>query len=176
MSTLTCDQVDELLDLYVSDACSPGERQAVEEHLAACPACPANLDRARQLRGLLDLHYQMPDRLARLQRRLRHEPLGRRLGQAVVRRFAALAALLLLTLGLAGWLLPTQPDVLPGLGLTASLTPRDSKLEMVAPKLMRNPAGHPLPQVDDLDVRLTLSNAGPRPSAWTWPMPCCVSP
>src|SRR5205085_1560015 len=106
MNSLTCAQADEMLELSLVGACKADERRALEDHLDACPACSANFDKARQLVGLLDLHYQMPYRLARLKQRLRQEQKARRHpGHMMVRQFAALAALLLVTLGLSGLLL-----------------------------------------------------------------------
>jgi len=165
MNTLTCAQADLLLELSLSGACKPDEKRALEDHLDACPACSANLDKARQLVGLLDLHYQMPDRLARLKRRLRQEPLARRHpGRMMVRQFAALAALLLVTLGLSGLLMPWQADVLPGLQVMASVDlsgmkrGKEPEAAFVRDPLLR--MAHP---VTEIEPGLSVTNTTRRP-------------
>lgn len=166
MTPLTCAQVDALLELYSAGACEPEERRVVEDHLASCPACSASLDKANHLVGLLDLHYQIPNRLSRLQQRLRQEPAGRHQpGRVVVRRFMALAALLLVTLGLCSLLLPWGQDVSPGLQLTASLDLAALKREALHPLPMAdNPAAHFAQRlITALDLRLSLANTGARP-------------
>lgn len=40
---LSCEIIQDLLPLYVDNACSPDSRKAVEEHLAQCSACSRNL-------------------------------------------------------------------------------------------------------------------------------------
>ncbi len=40
---LTCEMLRDLLPLYRDGVCSPDSRRAVEEHLADCPACQAEL-------------------------------------------------------------------------------------------------------------------------------------
>lgn len=40
---LSCEIIQDLLPLYVDNACSPQSREAVEEHLNQCPACSRNL-------------------------------------------------------------------------------------------------------------------------------------
>ena len=46
---LTCNMMDDLLPLYIEDACSEDSRLAVEEHLAECSACRSKLQRMQQL-------------------------------------------------------------------------------------------------------------------------------
>ena len=73
MTALTCEQMDEILDLYAVDECDPSSQDAVQAHLDDCPRCRHELDRARSLSGLLDLHFRQDEGLARLEERLRHE-------------------------------------------------------------------------------------------------------
>lgn len=40
---LSCEIIQDLLPLYVDNACSPDSRKAVEAHLNQCPACNRNL-------------------------------------------------------------------------------------------------------------------------------------
>jgi anti-sigma factor RsiW len=53
MSDQTHQQVMELLGAYAMDAVSEDEARAVEEHLAGCPTCRAEVDEHRQTTGLL---------------------------------------------------------------------------------------------------------------------------
>ncbi len=45
---LTCNMMDDLLPLYIEEACSEDSRLAVEEHLAECSACRSKLQRMQQ--------------------------------------------------------------------------------------------------------------------------------
>lgn len=45
---LSCEIVQDLILLYVDDACSAGSRKAVEDHLAQCPACRQYLQAIQQ--------------------------------------------------------------------------------------------------------------------------------
>jgi len=51
---VTCSDTSVALGAYVLGALEPAERQQVEEHLRACPACAAELEGFRSLPGLLD--------------------------------------------------------------------------------------------------------------------------
>jgi hypothetical protein len=109
MKTLTCAEVEELLDLFAADECDPLTGQAIRAHDASCPRCTARLAQAREFAGLLDLQYRHDDALARLQARIQREVDSRpRLLRfpAPLRRFASLAALVLVTFGLGLWLAP----------------------------------------------------------------------
>jgi serpin B len=109
MTLPTCQDVAPLLELYAAGECEPAESARVESHLGACPACTRSVAQLRDVVGLLDLEFRMPDRLADLGERLaeveqeRQRP--RRSRQRVLLRVhraaLALAALLLVTLGLS---------------------------------------------------------------------------
>ena len=43
-----CKITEDLLPLYVENACNPGSREYVEEHIATCPACKALLDSMKE--------------------------------------------------------------------------------------------------------------------------------
>jgi hypothetical protein len=106
MSVLNCSEVEEQIELYALHECDAATGEAVAGHLARCRSCARAYQEARQLLGLLDLHLRQDKALARLKHRLVAE--GRRgmvlrLGRPGVRSALALAALLLLTLGLS-WL------------------------------------------------------------------------
>ena len=73
MTPLTCSEVEARLDLHAAGEGDETERAALERHLASCPKCRQAHHDARQLLALLDLQFQEPDRLARLQRRLDRE-------------------------------------------------------------------------------------------------------
>jgi ferric-dicitrate binding protein FerR (iron transport regulator) len=102
MSPLTCDEVEAQIDLYAAGEGDAAERAAIQMHLTRCPACTRTYREAQQLAGLLDLHFQEPERLRRLHARL-DGPERRVLRlprvPAAPRRAAALAALILLTVG-----------------------------------------------------------------------------
>jgi hypothetical protein len=105
MSSLTCNQAEELLDLYAADECDPQTAAAVERHLADCPACATAHRESRRVLALLDLHAQAPAGLARLNKRIDQE--DRRLRQPrralpFVGLLTAAAALVLFTFGLTG--------------------------------------------------------------------------
>lgn len=123
MSPLTCPDVEARLDLYAADECDPAEAEAIRRHLTACPRCATACEEARQFVGLLDLRLQEPERLRRLEARIdtEAEPSRRVLRfPSGLRRVAALAAMLLLNVALAGWLTPGLTLVEEG-GLVVAL-------------------------------------------------------
>jgi hypothetical protein len=136
MSPLSCPDVESRLDLYAADECDAPETEAIRRHLAGCPRCAAACDEARQFLGLLDLRLQEPERLRRLEDRLAAEAEPRRRVlrfPATLRRVAALAALLLLTVGPVGWLTPgLQLAEGSGLALALHEPPARGGLEAMA--------------------------------------------
>jgi hypothetical protein len=118
---LTCEQVEDQLDLYAAKECDLPTRVAIDAHVARCPACAAGLEVSRQLLGLLDLRADEPARLERLREKIDAEaaPLVvlpfRAKRPARVLRFArplaSLAAGLLVYVGLFGL---TGPPSLTG--------------------------------------------------------------
>jgi hypothetical protein len=133
MTPLTCSEVEARLDLHAAGEGDEAERAALEQHLANCPRCRRADHDARQLLALLDLQFQEPDRLARLQHRLAQEERRKHTAPRILRfsrPLASLAALLLLAVGLVG-----LPPVRPG-GMSEADNPRlaDSRMmEKVAP-------------------------------------------
>jgi hypothetical protein len=103
MNALTCADVAGQLELYAAGECDPGTRTAVAAHLHDCPGCTHAAAEAADLLALLDLRAREEDQLARLRRRLSEAPLSRKptAARLVLRRIAALAALVLLGFGLA---------------------------------------------------------------------------
>jgi hypothetical protein len=104
MSVLTCPEVEELIDLHAAGACDAATDAAVRRHLAACPDCARARREVERLQGLLDIHYRAPEALERLRTRLDADDSGRRERARVLpllRRAASLAALVLLSVGLA---------------------------------------------------------------------------
>jgi hypothetical protein len=116
MTTITCAGVREQLELFALGECDARTQRAIDKHLADCPACAAELAEVRQLIDLVDLHEQAPDRLERLHDILADEARPReirRLRSRLVRfprQVAALAAALLLTLGLTRLAGPLAED------------------------------------------------------------------
>jgi ferric-dicitrate binding protein FerR (iron transport regulator) len=119
MSPLTCHEVEERIDLCAVGECDAAEQAAVQAHLAHCPACALAYREALQLAGALDLHFQGPERLQRLEDKLEAErrPRRRPLILPYPRRVAALAALVLLTFGLQFLAWPPRESSGPGMAL-----------------------------------------------------------
>jgi hypothetical protein len=117
MSVLTCPEMENLIDLHAAGACDAVTGARVRAHLAGCPDCARAHREAQQLQGMLDAHYRTPDALRRLHERLDAEASPRRRparGLPRAQRIAALAALVLLSVGLAWLMRPAGSDGLPG--------------------------------------------------------------
>lgn len=110
MTAARCEEVERQLELFALGEVDEPERSAVRAHLAHCPACSQSLDDARRLLGLLDLHFNEAERLARLRGRVDAATARPRRVLRFPRQLAALAALLLLTIALTGPMLPTAPQ------------------------------------------------------------------
>jgi hypothetical protein len=176
MSPLTCPDVEARLDLYAADECDPPESEAIRRHLAHCPRCATACEEARQLVGLLDLRLQEPERLGRLEARLAAEEAPRRRVlrfPVTARRAAALAAMLLLNVALAGWLAPGLRLADGDGGLVAALRADDMKSKAEAlfapdaqaaragPKATKEPERDQPPPA--IGLRLELRNTTDRP-------------
>jgi hypothetical protein len=96
---VNCQDFRTTLDAYTADALSGPVRAAVDTHLAACPACQAELDRTRGLVQLLR-GVQVPDPPAGLGARLARGA-ARRTRQGQHRRVTWLAATAMLVVGVA---------------------------------------------------------------------------
>jgi hypothetical protein len=133
---MNCNQVLEQLDLYAAGEADARTREAVQRHLRDCPDCAAAQAESDQLQALLDLHYQAPQRLKRLQTALAgptKEQQRRPIVIFFLRRAVALAATLFLTIGLAGWIKPlgTQDTSEQSGDLVLALRSTDSRFEAV---------------------------------------------
>jgi Putative zinc-finger len=123
MNTMTCAEVQEQLDLLAADECDPPSRLALESHMQNCPTCAANYEESRRLLSLLDLHMNEQG-IERLRQRIVQQARPpRRMVLPVVRRAVAVAALLLIAVGLAWWL-PNRRDE-PGPSFALLATPRN---------------------------------------------------
>src|ERR1700691_6046987 len=102
MNVLTCQQVEETLDLLAAGECERPTRRAVEQHLDGCPTCATKFADSQRLQGLLDLHWNEADQLRRLHERIDEAAHQTRRPRLLVgpwmQRGAALAALLLVTI------------------------------------------------------------------------------
>ncbi len=185
MNPLSCEQAALLLDLHAAGECAPADDRAVRAHLDTCAACRAELAEARRLLGLLDVHFHQDRALRRLAQVLAAERTPRQQRPVVlsfVQRFAAVAALVLVTFGLTVGLMPLLgPERWSPPQLNASLVPRRSaEMVRVAPgkraakdavtlhakslaelKKAVEAGRQPLPPRIDLD--LVLRNPGPAP-------------
>jgi hypothetical protein len=105
MNPLTCNEAEELLDLYAAGESDPATAAAVERHLTGCPVCAAAEQEARRVLALLDVRAQAPAGLERLKKRIDKEDRLMRQRRRVL-PFASLltaaAALVLFTVGLTG--------------------------------------------------------------------------
>jgi hypothetical protein len=132
MNPLSCAEVEEEIDLYALLECDPATGEAVAAHLAGCRSCARAYQESRRMLGLLDLHFGQERGLARLKARVAAEdrPLLR-IRPPAVRRMLALAALLLLTLGLTWLAEPGPPGAPPSGGgaLVARLIPRGAVVQ-----------------------------------------------
>jgi hypothetical protein len=140
MTPLSCAEVEEQIDLYALGECDPAAGAAVASHLANCRSCARAYQEARRMLGLLDLHLRQEKALARLKGHIAAEDWRTlRLRPPAVRRMFALAALLLLTFGLAWLAIPVPRGVSPSEGetLVAQLIPREAPDRVQAPGAMR---------------------------------------
>jgi hypothetical protein len=140
MKTLNCAEVEALVDLLAAGECDAAVGKAVRTHLAGCPACAARAARAREVVGLLDLHYRQDAALARLRAKVQREAAAPRLLRfpGVVQRWAGIAALVLVTFGLG---LSLAPAPRPGEGPGELLAVRGELEPPPAPPAVR---GHAL--------------------------------
>jgi len=117
MKPLTCSEVEAQIELLAAGECDEPTSSAIREHLAGCPLCAEAFRSAQQLLGLLDLRFQETERLERLQQRLAAEQVPVVQSKArklpFLRRAGALAAMLLVAVGLFLWLRP-GPSSGPG--------------------------------------------------------------
>jgi hypothetical protein len=145
MTPLTCAEVEERIDLYALRECDPHDAEAVAAHLAGCRSCARTYQEARLLLGLLDLDARQDEGLARLRGRIAAESWRvARTRSAAVRRVLALAALLLLTLGLTWWAEPGAPVAPPSEDeiLIARLAPHDAGVKAPAVEIAPAAARH----------------------------------
>jgi hypothetical protein len=110
MNALTCDQVQEEIELFAAEECDAPTRAAIEHHLAGCPACAEALDETQQMLGFLTLRLREPASLARLRQRISAEAKKQHRPAIFifVARAAAFAAVLMLTVGAYFWVSPAQ--------------------------------------------------------------------
>jgi hypothetical protein len=140
MKNPTCDDVVDLIDLYAADECDPAQQNAVRAHVDSCGDCQRALEESRRLMGLLDVHFRQEEALSRLAARLEAEArparrLERRL--RIVHRFAAVAAMLLVTFGLGVVLFPAGTSPRP-LSLQLSMTTLAAKPELAPPAMLES--------------------------------------
>jgi hypothetical protein len=115
MNAMTCEEVQEQLDLLAAGECDPPTKDALEQHLGVCPACSASYAQSQRLLGLLDLHWndQGVERLRqRIEQQARpaHQKSGsqtqfgnQRRVRPFIHRSVAVAALFLIAVGLMLW-------------------------------------------------------------------------
>src|SRR5438105_1219339 len=105
MNALTCEEVQQQLDLLAAGECDPTAREALEHHLQHCPTCAAGYAESQRLLGMVDLHWNQRG-LERLRQRIDQHALCHRklrLFTPFVRGAVAAAAMLLIAVGLIWW-------------------------------------------------------------------------
>ncbi len=123
MNAMTCEEVQEQLDLLAAGECDPPTKDALEQHLGACSACSASYAQSQRLFGLLDLHWndqgverlrqrieqqarpshQKPGSQAQLRNQSRIQFGNQRRVRPFIHRSVAVAALFLIAVGLMLW-------------------------------------------------------------------------
>jgi hypothetical protein len=151
MNVLTCQQVEEQLDLLAAGECDRATRRAVEQHLESCAACAASYAESQRLQGMLDLHWNEAEQRDRLRRRIdqadRQKEQPRILTLPWLRRASALAAMLLVTFGLA-LLMPQWNEDQPHIALTVAAAPMRTG-EMAPGKMEAKALVAPVRTVED---------------------------
>jgi Putative zinc-finger len=136
MNAITCQEVQEQLDLLAAGECDRPTQEALESHLQQCQACAATYAESRRVLGLLDLHLRQ-DGLERLQQRIEEEAQPRRKRRSftpLIGGFSLVAALILIAVGLIWWL-PKEGNDRKGAGPEFALLVRagQAKLEIAPP-------------------------------------------
>ena len=161
MHPMTCNDVEQQIELFASGECDAPTETAIRRHIIGCAHCAKTEMETRQFLDLLDMRLQEPDRLERLLDRIGIEskptpqtlPISRRDRAHSNRRWFALAASILLPIGIGIWLTPPaeQPDMAQSKPeLTVALLPDRSARghEKLAP---------PQPTIDKADVEMALT-------------------
>jgi len=107
---MTCQEIEELLDLLAAGECDPATREAMESHLRQCDTCAAKFAESQRVQGLLDVQLNQGG-LERLQQRISEHAQPRRQARLVgpfLRRAGLVAALVLIAIGLIWWI-PRDP-------------------------------------------------------------------
>jgi hypothetical protein len=114
MNAMTCAQVQDQLDLLAAGECEPSTRTEVESHLNGCLACSAKYRESQRLIGLLNIHCN--DRaierlLVRTSEISKKSEITQPRKPWILRKSSwfAMAALVLLAIGLVWWL-PNRND------------------------------------------------------------------
>src|SRR5262245_14004516 len=163
MTPMHCEQVDDLLPWYAAGECDPEPRASIEQHLAHCPRCRQGYAEMERLSALLDWHHRASAGLHALQERLRQERRReepRRVMLRFGRRFAGVAALFLLVLGLTTWMVPAREEI-PNITV-AFVSSTEHALPGFRAKAL--PAGQEALKVpQEMDLTLEVRNQGERP-------------
>jgi len=105
---MTCDLCRDRLDAYADSACSPEELASLEEHFRTCPSCAAEalsrLQMKRMTRAAATRYSPSPEFRLRIEKSIQPKPKSRWSFPWMPGLALAAVALLLLVLGLAGWM------------------------------------------------------------------------
>jgi hypothetical protein len=120
MTPWTCTEVENQIELYAAGESDEPARAAIGDHLRRCATCSRAYREAQQLLGLLDTRFQEEDRLSRLRALLEVEDQRLKFRRSPVlpflRKASALAAMLLVVVGLFQWLGGDRPGRPGGTG------------------------------------------------------------
>lgn len=167
MNPMTCNEVDEQIEMFAAGECDPPAASAIRRHLSGCARCIKAEMEARQFLDMMNLRLQEPDRLQRLLERIENldaapqadtletcptEPTSmprRRRTRSSRQIWFAIAASILLPIGIGVWLTP--PAESPGQAqtqLTVALLP--------APTVRGPERLVPAPAIDAVKQSLTF--------------------
>jgi hypothetical protein len=134
MNAMSCQQVQEQIDLLAAGECDAALEAALLEHVHRCATCTARYTEAQRLVAMLDLQWSEAG-MDRLRQRIEHEARAQRRQRrfpAFTRGLVAAAAILLVSAGLFGLLWNYDPGT-TGPQLALLVHPERERLRIEIP-------------------------------------------